>query len=157
MDENAQYSKVLSRMQNLCAKRECCSADVLRKAVRLLDGDNGMAAKLVSDLVSEKYVDDLRYSEAFVREKSSLSGWGPVKIGYMLSAKGISRDVIAEALKEIEPDSASMKLENILKAKYKTVREEKDCKLKLLRFALGRGYNYEDVAKAVEKVMKSAL
>ena len=148
------YSKTLSHFQNVCSKRECCSKDIFLKAVKLLEGDKEAAEKLVASLVEEKYVDDLRYASAFARDKSSLSGWGTVKISYMLSMKGIPKGVISEALKEIEGDKAAGKLENIISAKYKTLKGEEDCKLKLLRFALGRGYNYDEVAPVVDKLLK---
>lgn len=148
------YSKTLSHFQNLCSKRECCSKDIYIKAVKLLEGDKEAAEKIVASLIEEKYVDDLRYASAFARDKASLSGWGIVKISYMLSAKGIPKNVISEAVKEIEGDKAANKLENIIVAKYRTLKGEKDCKLKLLRFALGRGYNYEEVAPIVNKLMK---
>ena len=154
MEKGDIYSKTLSHFQNLCSKRECCSKDIYLKAVKLLEGDREVAEKIVASLIEEKYVDDLRYASAFARDKSSLSGWGIVKISYMLSAKGISKSVIAEAVKEIEVDKAANKLESIIAAKYKTVKGEKDCKLKLLRFALCRGYNYDEVAPIVTKVMK---
>jgi regulatory protein len=154
MENGDIYTKTLSHFQNLCSKRECCTKDIYIKAVKLLEGDKAAAEKIVASLIEERYVDDLRYASAFARDKSSLSGWGIVKISYMLSAKGIPKSVIAEAVKEIEVDKAANKLESIIAAKYKTLKGEKDCKLKLLRFALGRGYNYDEVAPIVDNLMK---
>ncbi|MFA6591760.1 MAG: regulatory protein RecX [Bacteroidales bacterium] len=154
MDTEEYYSIVLGRMQAQCSKKECCSSDIYNKAVIALDGDRETAAKLVASLVEDKFLDDYRYACAFARDKSSLSGWGPVKISYMLSAKGIAKDVINSAMEEIDSHKASDKLESILSAKHRLLKEDKDCKLKLLRFALSRGYNYDVVAPIVDNLMR---
>lgn len=145
--------KVLGRLQTQCSKREYCSSEILAKAVKMLEGDSEAAAQVLESLVADKYVSDLRYASAFAREKSSIQGWGKVKIAYMLSAKGISRDTINEAFEDIDDDSASRKLENVIRVKYRLLADDPQCKLKLLRFALGRGYSYDEVKNIIDKVM----
>ena len=104
-----EYSKVLDRLQAQCSKREYCSSDVYRKALKAFDGDREMAGKILQSLQDDKFVDDARYAAAFAREKARLSGWGPAKITYMLAGKGIPRQVVVEALKEIDPEEADRK------------------------------------------------
>jgi regulatory protein len=126
----------------------------LKKAKDALDGD-AQAAKEVADvLVEDKYVDDLRYASAFARDKSTIQGWGEVKIRYMLSAKGVSRDVIDKALQEIDPDKADSRLEKLLQNKLKSLKDDPQCRLKLLRFALGRGYSYDEVNSLINTLLK---
>lgn len=153
MDENRK--KVLGRLQSLCAKREYCRSDIMSKAVKLLEGDREAAELVVEALVKDKFVDDLRYASAFAREKSSLSGWGAVKIGYMLSAKGIDRQTIAAALEEEDPLKAEKKMRSVIEAKYRLLADDPQCRLKLLRFALSRGYEYDDVKAVIDSVIKS--
>jgi regulatory protein len=112
------------------------------------------AEEVVATLIKDKYVDDLRYASAFARDKASIQGWGEVKIRYMLSAKKISRDIIDQALAEIDQSRASSKLLKLLEAKYKSLREDPQCRLKLLRYALGRGYSYVEVNDVVNQLMK---
>lgn len=147
--------KVLGRLQTQCSKREYCSSEILAKAVKLLEGDSEAAAQVLESLVADKYVSDLRYASAFAREKSSIQGWGKVKIAYMLSAKGISRETINEAFGEIDTDSAARKLENVIRVKYRLLADDPQCKIKLLKFALGRGYSYDEVRSVVDSVMSS--
>ena len=97
-------------------------------------------------------MDDLRYSEAYAREKSSISGWGEVKIRYMLSAKGISKDIIVQALTQIDSQRAELRLEKLLENKYRTLKDDPQWKFKLLRFALGRGYSYDEVSDCIAKL-----
>ena len=146
--------KVTDRLRGLCSRREYCVEDVRQKALKALDGDVVAAAEVVETLVKEKYVDDLRYASAFARDKASIQGWGEVKIRYMLSAKKISREVIDQALAEIDAERASSKLRKLLEAKLKSLRDGPQRRLKLLRFALGRGYSYEEVNDLVNQLIK---
>ena len=147
--------KVLNRLRALCSRREYCVADVLKKAADGLEGDRAAAQEVVDVLVKEKYVDDLRYASAFARDKSAIQGWGEVKIRYMLSAKGVPRDVIDKALEEIDQDKADSRLEKLLQNKLKSLKDDPQCRLKLLRFALGRGYSYDEVNDVVNSLLKS--
>ena len=146
--------KVLNRLRGLCSRREYCVADVLKKATDGLEGDRAAAQEVVDVLMTEKYVDDLRYASAFARDKSAIQGWGEVKIRYMLSAKGVPRDIIDKALEEIDQDKADSRLEKLLQNKFKSLKDDPQVRLKLLRFALGRGYSYDEVSKAVDRLMK---
>ncbi len=154
MAEEKEIQKVADRMRNLCSRREYCRADIMKKALTALDGDAGAASEIVETLVSEKYIDDLRYASAFARDKASIAGWGAVKIRYMLSSKGIAKDVIGEALAEIDEAKASGRLQKAIDVKAKSLKGDPQIRLKLLRFALGRGYCYEEAETAVSKSLK---
>ncbi len=60
-------ARCLSRLQKLCSKAEYCRADIRRKALKDLEGDEEAADKVGASLVEEKYVDDGRYASAFAR------------------------------------------------------------------------------------------
>ncbi len=150
----ADKDKVTDRLRGLCSRREYCRSEMMKKALAALDGDEAAASEVIKDLISEKYIDDLRYASAFARDKSSIAGWGEVKIRYMLSAKGVSKDVIDEALEEIDGGKAADRLARILEVKAKSLKGDPQIRLKLLRFALGRGYSYDDVNPVIQKIVK---
>ena len=87
-------AKCLSRLQRLCSRAEYCRQDMYRKALKDMEGDADAAERIVAQLVAERYVDDARYAAAFAREKSSLQGWGAVKIRFQLKGKGIADEAI---------------------------------------------------------------
>jgi len=157
VDMTEKQIKVTDKMRALCSRREYCSSDIFAKVLKALDGDKEAARMVVDRLISEKYIDDFRYASAFVRDKSSISGWGETKIRYMLSAKGIARDVISHALNEADPDKASYRLEKLMERKAMSLREDPQRRLKLIRFGLGRGYLYEDVSSVVDRIEKQQL
>jgi len=154
-------AKVLDNLRRQCSRREYCTADIVKKIrdsyAKAEAADCELATALdeiVASLKADRYLSDVRYATAFARDKASLSGWGTVKIKYMLSAKGISKSDIDEALGEIDEVSADSRLEKLLEAKYRTLKEDPQCKLKLLRFALGRGYSYDDVSSIVDRLCR---
>lgn len=153
MDE--QTKKVLGRLEAQCAKREYCSVDVLQKALKALEGNEGKAAEVLQSLRENKFVDDLRYASAFAREKSALTGWGPLKIRFALGAKKIDREVIDAALKEVDSGKADERLERLMQAKWKNLEGNPQAKLKLLKFALSRGYDYDSVQRTADKIYKN--
>lgn len=146
--------KVLDRMRSQCSRREYCRSDIMKKALKALDGDKGAAEKIVETLVGEKFIDELRYSSAFARDKASIAGWGETKIRYMLSAKGIPRETISQALEEIDGGKASVRLEKLMENKFRSLKDDPQCRLKMLRFALGRGYGYEEASSVLDGLMK---
>lgn len=144
-------------MRNLCSRREYCRADIMKKAMSALDGDREKAEKVIEILVAEKYIDELRYASAFARDKSAISGWGETKIRYMLSSKGVPREIIDKALEEIDESKAMTRLEKLMENKYRSLKDDPQCRLKMLRFGLGRGYGYEEVSEVLEILMKNKI
>lgn len=144
--------KVYDALASLCARREYCVSDIKAKALSRLDSDRAAAEELVERLVSERFVSDLRYATAFARDKSSLSAWGPLKISQALRAKGISEDDIRAALEETDRVKSSEALGRMLRNKWKSLKDDPQGKLKLIRFALSRGYSYDAVRGTVEEI-----
>ena len=153
MDEK--IVKVTDRLRGLCSRREYCVSDVMAKAVKALDGDRSAAEKVVAALVEDKYVDDLRYASAFARDKSGIQGWGATKIRYMLSGKGVAKDIIDSALEEIDDSKASDRLQKLIENKYRSLKDDPQWKLKLLRFGLGRGYSYDELNAVIKTLCRS--
>ena len=147
--------KVLERLQRQCARMEYCISDVRRKALKALEGDADAAERIVASLVRDRFVDDRRYAAAFAREKAALQGWGVVKIRFQLRGKGISDEIITEALQEIDPAKAASKLDKLAADRYRLLKGDPQCRLKLLKALLSRGYGYDEVEAAVKRVMKS--
>lgn len=149
-----EFAKVLDRLQAQCVKREYSRSDIFKKALAAFDGNREEAERAVASLVGERFVDDARYAAAFAREKSRLAGWGPVKISFALSGKGISKAVISEALKEVDPDEADRRMTAVLETRYKSLKGDPQEKFKLIKFGLTRGYEYDKIAPVVDEILK---
>lgn len=138
---------MLSRLQAQCSRREYCSGDVLAKAIKALDGNAALAGEVLDSLVADGFLSDARYASAFAREKAQLDGWGPIKIRHALALKGISREVADTALLEIDEPAADGRLERLMAAKAKLLQGDPQARLKLIRYALSRGYEYNQIQK----------
>lgn len=154
MDDAAK--KVLDSLQAACSRREYCSADIIQKASRKLPDDPEAVKDILDSLRADSYVDDSRYAAAFAREKAGLTGWGPVKIRFALAAKRISKADIDLALSSLEPERAEARLERLLRAKAATLSGDPQFKLKLLKYALTRGYEYDAVKDMVDEIAESS-
>lgn len=149
----ADPAKVADRLRTLCSKREYCKADIIRKASEAMGGDCEEGERIAGMLAEEKYVDDMRYASAFARDKASISGWGTVKIRHALVAKGVSSDIADAAIGEIDKAGAGMRLRKLMENKFRSLERDPQCRMKLLRFALGRGYGYGEATEVIGMLM----
>ncbi len=85
-----------------------------------------------------------------------MNGWGVYKIKNGLQLKGISSSIINEQLQTLDKDSSKDRLELMIKKRIGSLKESDPYKLKakLIRYALGLGYEYESVVSSVEKQIK---
>jgi regulatory protein len=115
------------------------------------------ARKVLARLQTERFIDDARYAEAFVRDKLNLSGWGAYKMKMSLRAKGVSGDIIEEVVAPMlaETDMAE-RLEEIMVRRMRTLKYNSpyDAKTKLIRFAASRGYDMEQAIECASKLIR---
>ena len=147
--------QALHSLMNLCAKSEKCTADA-RRLMRGWGVETVDAEKVLQRLVSERFIDDSRYAEAFVREKINLSGWGVYKITATLRQKGVDSSTIASALEQCSQVDMTNRLTTLLSRKLRTVKAKNssDLRAKLLRYAAGQGYDFSTARSVVESLVK---
>ena len=138
--------QALAALMRLCARAEKSQEDARRRmrGWGLAERDaEGVLAKLVRD----RFIDDGRYAEAFVRDKLRLSGWGEYKIRTALQRKRIDRALIDAALAEADRSGMDERLRRQLERKARTAKytTQYELKTKLIRYGLSLGYDYETV------------
>ena len=151
---------LLAQMQRLCAIREYTIQDINSK-LRAKGCSDQEISEIVGKLIEDNYINEERYAVAFVRDKSTLAGWGRKKIEYALKNKGIGQTVIKNALDSISSESNIALLEKLLLKKMKELKPKLESKEdgtkrlreKLLRFAISRGFSYEDILKVINKTL----
>ena len=148
--------QALQSLMRMCARSERSSGDALRLMKRwgLTNED---AHKVLVRLQTERFIDDARYAEAFVRDKLNLSGWGAYKIKMALRTKGVSKDIIEEVVAPMiaETDMAE-RLEDIMRRRMRTLKYTSayDAKTKLIRFAASRGYEIDEAIECASKIIE---
>ncbi len=150
--------QALSALMNLCSRAERSSGNALR-LMRSWGVEQGEATQVLSTLIADRYIDDRRYAEAFVRDKMAFSGWGLFKINQSLHQKGISKQIIADVLETINKDDLSVRLEQLLRKKMKTAREADKYKLKtkLIRSGASMGYDLSSVIDVVNRIIDTDI
>ncbi len=154
-DNTKSPQQALVALQRLAARSEKSSGDAMRLMQRWGVQESERRGVL-ERLIKERYIDDSRYAEAYVREKSNLSGWGARKIAMQLRSKGIDPQIINDALQQLDDDEQRQRLECKLQRKLKSIKAVNDYELrgKLLRYALSLGYEYEVAHEVVQGVTR---
>lgn len=116
--------------------------------------DEDAQQRVVEYLVANRYVDDRRYARSFVNDKLKYNKWGPRKIEQSLWMKHIDESIQREALDDVDNEEYISVLRPLLTSKRKTTKAETDYEMnqKLLRFAIGRGFTFEQVKEVIDDV-----
>ena len=148
--------QALQSLMRLAARSEKSTGDALR-LMRTWGVPEAEQRGVLEKLIADRYIDNRRYAEAYAREKSRLAGWGERKIAMQLRMKGVERETISAVLAEVlQDDSMAERLQEKLEKKLRTIKAATDYELrgKLLRYALGLGYDYDMAAEVIEELTK---
>ena len=135
----------------LCAQAEHCQWEMLEK-MRRWEVPEEAQARVMQRLVSERYVDDERYAQAFVKDKIRYNKWGRRKVDQALWQKHIDEDIRKRVLDEVDDDEYLSVLRPLLKQKRRSTKANSDYELnqKLMRFALGRGFTFDIIRQCID-------
>jgi regulatory protein len=104
------------------------------------------------------YIDDRRFSERYVNEKSR-SGWGGRRIRAELLRKGVDRALVDEALAlhMDDPEAESARMEDLLALVRKRFgrqwsEDRRAAERRLSAFLVRRGYDWDTVASVVRRM-----
>ena len=135
----------------LCAQAEHCQWEMLEK-MRRWEVPEEAQARVMQRLVKERYVDDGRYAQAFVKDKIRYNKWGRRKVDQALWQKHIDENIRKRVLDEVDDDEYLKVLRPLLKQKRKSTKANSDYELnqKLMRFALGRGFTFDIIRQCID-------
>lgn len=151
--EAGKEKEVLLRLERFCAYTERCQSDVLKK-LRSWKVPAEMYGTFLDALKEEKFLDQQRYSESFVRGKFKLKGWGRVKIKAELQAKSVPEPQVNEALAQLNEGILKEKLSQILQKKHQQLKEQDPSKRrqKLFRFGAQKGYESALISQVLREM-----
>lgn len=148
-------NEALSLLTRYCSKEEHCIFDA-REKLKNYKLHESTIEEIVHFLVKEKYIDELRYSLAFVNDKSKFNKWGRFKIRYSLKQKQIPENIIKEALENISDDECRQILHDELSKKLRSLPKASNYELKgkLYRFAAGRGFENDIILEVIGELLE---
>lgn len=144
-------AEALRKLGDLCARSEHCSGEIAEKMRKW-----GLAAevqeRIIDRLIDLKYIDDERFTKAFVRDKIAYNKWGRRKIEQALWIKKIDKRISQPILDEVKDEEYLEVLRPLMKSKYKTIKAETDYEraMKLIKFAMGRGFTIDLIRQCVD-------
>ena len=153
MEFTPEQQSAYLKATTICSRGETCTFDIQAKLkVWGLEVEDSIA--VISLLKKEKYLDDERFARAYVKDKFRFNHWGRTKIAYMLHAKNIDKEIQEAAFEEIEEESYSDQLVKLITDKEKTIKakDQYDKRNKLMRFAMGRGFESNKIFAAFKEL-----
>jgi len=150
---NSSERDIMRQCAGYCSTAERCVSEV-RKRLAGLDVDDEAADRIIAALVNEKFIDEARYSRAFVNDKFRFNKWGRRKIAFELKQKGLSSLLIEDALDTIDAGQYDETLKNLLLKKKASVKakSEYDLVAKLASYAVSKGFEAVLVFAAIKQL-----
>lgn len=142
--------QAMQSLTALCARGEHCSGEMIEK-MRKWDVPEEAQARIMEYLINNKFVDDMRFAQAFIADKITYNKWGRRKIDQALWAKGVDEKIRREALDEVSDEQYLEVLKPLIASKKRSIKAESEYEMngKLIRFAMGRGFDMDIIQKCL--------
>ena len=111
-----------------------------------------MIEKVIDRLEKEGNINDFSFSKSYVNDSLLLTNKGPLRIKNELIKYGISKDIIEEALYDIDYEILKEKLFNLIDKQIKIRKDSPSVlKLKLLNYFYNLGYEKDMILDELKK------
>ena len=151
MKQKMTGKQAYQKLTDLCARSEHCQHEMLEK-MRQWGVAEDEQAEVMARLVKERYVDDERFARAFIYDKIRYSKWGRRKVEQALWMKHIDETVSKALLDEVDDSEYLSILHPLLRQKRKGIKaqSEYEATMKLIKYALGRGFTMNIIRQCIE-------
>ena len=145
--------EALVRLANLCSRAEHCSYDIRQKMERWGLTDDAQE-RIITRLIDGKYIDDARFTRAFILDKVHYNKWGRRKVGQALYEKHIPDSISAPLLDAIDDEEWHSSLRPLLLSRSRSIKAASsyEARQKLIRYALGRGFSIDAILECLEEI-----
>lgn len=140
---------------NFCVYQERTQDEVRKRLNEWhIWGDD--AEEIISELITENFLNEERFARVFAGSKFRVKKWGRLKIRFELKKRKLTEYCIKAGLSEIDGDDYYETLKTLIEKKrwdYRTEKNESLLKQKLAKFAQSKGYENELIWEAIREVM----
>lgn len=146
--------KALNLAAGICSKKEHCSWEIQEKLIKWEIPEKEIA-QIMAFLHHHRFIDDARYAQAYAEDKFRFNHWGKQKIALMLHRKKIDPELISRTLEALNTDHYQEACLTLLRQKMKSLSQEEPYKrkAKLIRFGLGRGFDYDLINRCLQHLL----
>ncbi|MDA9241819.1 RecX family transcriptional regulator [Flavobacteriaceae bacterium] len=138
---NFTVNEIEFKLKQYCSYQDRCHNEVEKK-LKTFDVISEVKEQIISNLISENYLNETRFCKSFVRGKFKINNWGKRKITLELKSRKVSNYNLKEGLKEINEIDYLDKLENLFNKKLASLDHLSliNKKKKIFSFLLYRGW-----------------
>lgn len=146
------FLEAKTKIEAYCAYQERCSSEIEKK---LYDWgiDREDQGRLLSDLISNNFLNEERFALAFVSGKVNIKRWGRIKIRQHLKQKRISDYSTKKGLESISEEDYYKNATDLAEKKLNSLSREKGGyakKVKVYRFLSSKGYETDVIREIVD-------
>ena len=138
-----------NKAEAYCTIAERCQYEVKNKLLQWgtpLDEIEG----IITHLITQGYIDEMRYCHAFSHDKVLYQGWGRIKIRAALLAKQLPSQLITQAINSIDENEYINTLKHVIDTKNRAIKSNDTmAQNTMIRFCLQRGFTYEEIKDLV--------
>lgn len=155
-----ELDKLLVRASNYTARYEKSSKEVSEKLYKWSEGAISQDEQewVIEELKKDKFIDEVRFTERFIKDKMVSYRKGPIMIRRELFMKGIPQNLIEDELSKIDDEEWVNNLRDYLMARFdkqrKKAKNKYDLKMRLGQLAYTRGYLREHSDPVIEEMIK---
>lgn len=139
------YDEVRIKLESWCGYRDRCTSEILLK-IQSFSLSEKEVSHLTDHLKDMRFLDDERFSVSFVSGKFRIKRWGRKKIYLHLLQKKIGKELIANALSQIDDEEYMKTIDYWLEKKSALLNKEKDAwkkQQKILQFVASKGFEID--------------
>ena len=153
MNKECTESEAIFKAEAYCSQAERCESE-LKIKLKQWRVPQEWWDKIINQLKADNYISSSRYVDAFVREKYRFNKWGKQKIVQALRMKQLPETLIQEAMDEIDREEYLLNLSSLIKRKMNDVKAKNEYERngKLIRFALSRGFEMNDILICLKQI-----
>jgi regulatory protein len=144
----------------LSIRRFCAYQERAQQEVRDKLYEYGMSKdeveEILSDLISENFLNEERFAVQFAGGHFRIKGWGKVKITHALKQKRVSAYNIKKAMQSIDLDTYEKTLQTLATKKWNTLKGERSLSkmAKTQAFLYQRGFELQLIHPVLQKLNK---
>jgi len=132
----------------LLSRRDYTTSELRKK---LLDREYEAEAidVLIQDLTASRLLDDRRVAASHVRTATAIKGRGKLRVARELAARGLSKDIVSQALAAIEKPDEAAAIRKILARKKWPPDPSLADRRRMFQHLLRRGFPADAIGKAL--------
>ncbi len=148
------FLEAKTKLEFWCAYQERCQLEVDQK-MNKWNFNAEERDQLISHLISNNFINEERFAEAFVSGKFKIKHWGRNKIKQHLKQKRISDYSIKKGMKEIDGEEYWNTLLRLAERKLNEKKSNEDLwqiQARTQRYLSSKGYEFDLIVEAIQTI-----